>query len=104
MGQSQSNMAYMAGFYPRSVGLLAATLYSPIRTYALTEPKQFGIAIVACIGLMFGKMPSWLVVLACALASCAQTGVLSAGLHTVCFTFGAHALKIRPVNSEAEHL
>jgi chromate transporter len=49
-------------------GLLAAAFYSPICTSALTEPRRFVIAVLAFTGLMFGKLPPWLVVLACALA------------------------------------
>jgi chromate transporter len=60
--------ALLAGTNAAVVGLLAAAFYSPICTSALTEPKRFVIAGLALIGLMFGKLPPWLVVLACALA------------------------------------
>lgn len=60
--------ALLAGTNAAVVGLLAAAFYSPICTSALTEPKRVVIAAVAFIGLMFGKIPPWLVVLVCALA------------------------------------
>lgn len=60
--------ALLAGTNAAVVGLLGAAFYSPICTSALTEPKRFVNAVAAFIGLMFGKMPPWLVVLACALA------------------------------------
>lgn len=60
--------ALLAGTNAAVVGLLAAAFYSPICTSALTEPSRFVIAGLAFAGLMFGNMPPWLVVLACALA------------------------------------
>jgi len=60
--------ALLAGTNAAVVGLLGAAFYSPICTSAMTEPKRWVIAVVIFIGLMFGKMPPWLAVLACALA------------------------------------
>jgi chromate transporter len=60
--------ALLAGTNAAVVGLLGAAFYSPICTSAMTEPKRWLIAVVIFIGLMFGKMPPWLAVLACALA------------------------------------
>ena len=60
--------ALLAGTNAAVVGLLAAAFYSPICTSALTEPKRFLIAGLALAGLIIGKLPPWLVVLACALA------------------------------------
>ena len=60
--------ALLAGTNAAVVGLLAAALYSPIGTSALTHPLNWLIAVIAFAGLMFGKLPPWLVVLACALA------------------------------------
>jgi len=60
--------ALLAGTNAAVVGLLAAALYSPIGTSALKHPLNWLIAIIAFAGLMFGKLPPWFVVLACALA------------------------------------
>jgi chromate transporter len=60
--------ALLAGANAAVVGLLAAALYSPIGTSALTHPVNWLIAVMAFSGLIFGKLPPWLVVLACALA------------------------------------
>jgi len=60
--------ALLAGTNAAVVGLLGAAFYSPICTSAMTEPNRWIIAVVAFMGLMFGKMPPWLAVLACALA------------------------------------
>ena len=60
--------AMLSGTNAAVVGLLAAAFYSPICTTALTEPKAWGIALVAGVGLMVGQLPPWLVVMACALA------------------------------------
>ena len=59
--------ALLAGTNAAVVGLPAA-FYSPICTSALTEPKRFDIAGLAFVGLMFGKLPPWLVVLACSMS------------------------------------
>lgn len=60
--------ALLAGANAAVVGLLAAAFFSPICTSALTEPKRWAIALVAFLGLMFGKLPPWMIVFACALA------------------------------------
>jgi len=60
--------ALLAGANAAVVGLLAAALYSPIGTSALTHPMNWLLAVIAFIGLMFANLPPWLVVLACALA------------------------------------
>ena len=60
--------ALLAGTNAAVVGLLGAAFYSPICTSAITDPKRLIIAVVAFSGLMFGKLPPWLIVLACAMA------------------------------------
>ena len=60
--------ALLAGTNAAVVGLLGVAFYSPICTSAITDPKRLIIAIVAFSGLMFGKLPPWLIVLACAMA------------------------------------
>ena len=46
-----------------SAGLLLAALYQPVWTSAIHGPKDFGLALVALVALMFWKLPPWLVVL-----------------------------------------
>jgi chromate transporter len=60
--------ALLAGTNAAVVGLLGVAFYSPICTSAITDPKRLIIAVVAFSGLMFGKLPPWLIVLACAMA------------------------------------
>ena len=60
--------AAMAGINAAVVGLLLAALYQPVWTSAVLGAKDFGLALVALVALMFWKLPPWLVVLACALA------------------------------------
>jgi chromate transporter len=60
--------AMLAGTNAAVVGLLATAFYSPICTSTLTEPSRVLIAGLALAGLIFGNLPPWLVVLACALA------------------------------------
>lgn len=63
--------AGLMGINAAVVGLLLAALYNPVWTSAIHTPKDFGIALVAFITLMFWKLPPWLVV-----ASCGVTGWL----------------------------
>jgi chromate transporter len=42
---------------------LLAALYQPVWTSAIHGPKDFGLALVALVALMFWKLPPWLVVL-----------------------------------------
>ena len=57
------------------VGILAAALFDPVWTSSIKEPHDFALAAVAFGLLMFWKLPSWQVVIICALAG--------AGLATV---------------------
>ena len=61
-----SAQAMLAGTNAAVVGLLAAALYSPIGTSALTSAGSWVMAVAAFGGLMFVKLPPWLVVLVCA--------------------------------------
>ena len=63
--------AGLMGINAAVVGLLLAALYNPVWTSAIHTPKDFGIALVAFITLMFWKLPPWLVV-----AGCGVTGWL----------------------------
>ena len=45
------------------VGILAAALYTPVFTSAVTEPASFGLALVCFVLLVAWKLPPWAVVL-----------------------------------------
>ena len=49
-------------------GVLLAALYDPIWKSAVTDSRAFLLALTAFTGLKFWKVPSWLVVLLCAMA------------------------------------
>ena len=66
--QDVRTQAALAGINAAVVGLLVAALYQPVWTSAVMGPKDFGLALIALVGLMFWKLPPWLVVLACALS------------------------------------
>ncbi|EPR9357333.1 chromate efflux transporter, partial [Pseudomonas aeruginosa] len=55
--------AALLGINAAVVGLLLAALYQPVWTSAIHGPKDFGLALVALVALMFWKLPPWLVVL-----------------------------------------
>lgn len=64
--QLRSNVrtqAALAGVNAAVVGLLLAALYQPVWTSAVRAPKDFGLALIAFVALMFWKLPPWLVVL-----------------------------------------
>lgn len=54
--------AALAGVNAAVVGLLLAALYHPVWTSAIHQPRDFGLALVALVALMFWKLPPWLVV------------------------------------------
>ena len=60
--------AALSGINAAVVGLLLAALYQPVWTSAVLAPKDFGLALLALVALMFWKLPPWLVVIGCALA------------------------------------
>lgn len=60
--------AALSGINAAVVGLLLAALYQPVWTSAMLAPKDFGLALLALVALMFWKLPPWLVVIGCALA------------------------------------
>ncbi len=66
--QDVRTQAALAGINAAVVGLLVAALYQPVWTSAVMGPKDFGLALIALIALMFWKLPPWLVVLVCALS------------------------------------
>ena len=59
--------AALAGINAAVVGLLLTALYNPVWTSAIHETKDFGLALVAFVALMFWKLPPWLVVAGCGL-------------------------------------
>lgn len=67
--------AALAGINAGVVGLLVAALYDPVWTSAIHRPKDFGLALLALVALMFWKLPPWLVV-----AGSGAAGWLAAGL------------------------
>lgn len=60
--------AALMGVNAAVVGLLLAALYHPVWTSAIHAPRDFGIAVVAFVALMFWKLPPWLVVVGCGAA------------------------------------
>lgn len=57
------------------VGLLLAALYQPVWTSAIHAPRDFGLALVALVALMFWKLPPWLVVVGSGVAGWLSTMV-----------------------------
>lgn len=60
--------AALMGINAAVVGLLLAALYHPVWTSAIHEPRDFGIAVVAFVALVFWKLAPWLVVAGCGIA------------------------------------
>ncbi len=60
--------AALTGVNAAVVGLLLAALYQPVWTSAIAGPRDFGLALVALVALMFWKWPPWLVVIGCGTA------------------------------------
>lgn len=58
--------AALSGINAAVVGILLAALYHPVWTSAIHAPRDFALALLAFIALVFWKAPPWLVVLACA--------------------------------------
>ena len=57
----------LSGANAAVVGLLLAALYNPVATHAVTSPRAAAMAVAAFVALQFGKLPPWLLVLACGL-------------------------------------
>ena len=66
-----SIQAALRGVNAAVVGVLVAAFYSPVWTSAINAPRDFGIAILAFLGLAFWKIPAWLVVISGTLATTA---------------------------------
>ena len=66
--QNLRTRAALSGINAAVVGLLLAALYQPVWTSAIVEAKDFGLALIALVALMFWKLPPWLVVISCGAA------------------------------------
>lgn len=66
--QNVRAQAALGGINAAVVGLLVAALYQPVWTSAVMGPKDFVLALMGLVALLFWKLPPWLVVVACALA------------------------------------
>lgn len=58
----------LAGLNAAVVGLLLAALYDPVWTSAIFKPQDFGLALLAFLGLVFWKCPAWAMVALCGIA------------------------------------
>lgn len=58
--------AALAGVNAAVVGVLLAALYDPVWVQAIAAPRDFALALVAFVALLFWRLPPWLVVLGCA--------------------------------------
>lgn len=68
--------AALLGINAAVVGLLLAALYQPVWTSAIHTPRDFGLALVALVALMFWKLPPWLVVVGSGVAGWLLSTVL----------------------------
>jgi len=59
----------MRGINAAVVGILAAALYSPLWTSAITDWRDAALAAAGFALLVFAKLPSWAIVLATTAAS-----------------------------------
>ena len=66
--QNLRTRAALSGINAAVVGLLLAALYQPVWTSGVHEAKDFALALVALVALMFWKLPAWLVVMGCGAA------------------------------------
>jgi chromate transporter len=61
--------AALRGVGAAVVGILLAALYDPVATSAILRPVDALIAGAALVALVFGRLPTWLVVIATAMAT-----------------------------------
>lgn len=61
--------AALSGINAAVVGLLLAALYQPVWTSAIHTPRDFSLALVALVTLIFWKLPPWLVIIGSVLVS-----------------------------------
>src|SRR5699024_4769062 len=65
--------AALMGINAAVVGILLAAFYQPIWTSAIFDAVDFLIALIAFVGLVFWKIPPWLIVVVCGLAGLLST-------------------------------
>jgi chromate transporter len=63
----------MQGANAAVVGILATALYSPVFTSAITDMRDFTLALACFVLLTAWKMPPWIVVIVAALGGVALT-------------------------------
>lgn len=68
LSQANNVRAALVAINAAVVGILAAALFDPVWTSSIKEPQDFALAAAAFGLLMFWKLPSWLVVILCAVA------------------------------------
>lgn len=68
--------AALCGANAAVVGLLLAALYQPVWSSAIQGPQDIALAAAALAALMIGRLPSWLVVMACGIAGWGFSAVL----------------------------
>ncbi|GMU45674.1 MAG: chromate transporter [Porticoccaceae bacterium] len=59
--------AALAGINAAVVGVLLAALYDPVWAGAIFAPRDFALALLAFVALVFWRLPPWLVVAGCVL-------------------------------------
>jgi chromate transporter len=64
----------LSGINAAVVGLLLAALYRPVWTSTIHQPRDFGLALIFLVALMFWKLPPWLVVIASGAAGWLMAG------------------------------
>ena len=69
LSQAADFRAALVGINAAVVGILAAALFDPVWTSSIKTPADFALAAAAFGLLMFWKLPSWLVVILCAVAA-----------------------------------
>lgn len=60
--------AALASVNAAVVGVLLAALYDPVWVQAITGPRDFALALLGFVALVFWRLPPWVVVLGCGLA------------------------------------
>ncbi|MCW8157484.1 chromate efflux transporter [Stutzerimonas stutzeri] len=73
---NRRTQAALAGVNAAVVGLLLAALYDPVWTSGIKAPEHFILALLALAGLMYWRLPPWLVVVAGAFGGWALTLVV----------------------------
>lgn len=66
LSKHQAARAALTGMNAGVVGLLLAALYQPVFTSAIAQPRDLALTLLAYGALTVGRLPSWLVVLSCA--------------------------------------